>query len=239
MKKPVPPLLLVVLLALAMSGCGQGASQLPTTAPATQPTATSAPPTEAAEPPTATPVPPTDAPASSIAKRVVMIIAPERFADLEYSEPRAVFDGRGFEVIVASASLDMATGASGSEVQPDILVSDIVVADYDAIVFVGGGGCEVYWDDPQAHRVAQETVAEKKLLAAICAAPVTLAQAGVLEGKEATVYDGSWKDGIAALEAGGATYVNATVVRDGLIITANGPPASREFGEAIAGALEE
>lgn len=238
MKKSVLPLLLVVLLALAMSGCRQGASQAPTTAPAAQPAATSAPPTETPEPPTATPVPPTDAPASTT-KRVVMIIAPEGFADPEYNEPRAVFDGRGFEVIVASAALDTATGASGTEVQPDILVGDIVVADYDAIVFIGGGGCEVYWDDPEAHRVAQEAVAEKKLLAAICAAPVTLAKAGVLEGKEATVYDGGWKDGIAALEAGGATYVNATVVRDGLIITANGPPASKEFGEAIAGALKE
>jgi putative intracellular protease/amidase len=41
------------------------------------------------------------------------------------------------------------------------------------------------------------------------------------------------------LEAGGATPIDATVKRDGLIITGNGPGASLEFGEAIAAALKE
>ena len=34
------------------------------------------------------------------------------------------------------------------------------------------------WDDPGAHRIAQEVVAQGKVLAAICIAPVTLARAG-------------------------------------------------------------
>lgn len=179
-----------------------------------------------------TPLPPTET-ATPTVKRVVLIIAHKNFQDYEYAESRAVFEAKGFEVTVASSSLEMATGMEGTQVQPDILVSD-----YDAIVFIGGVGVEKeYWDDPIAHRIAREAVAEGKVLAAICIAPVTLARAGVLKGKRATVFPSP--EGISSLEACGATYTGAEVERDGLIITAFGPPASRQFGETVAAALEE
>ncbi len=204
----------------------------PTPVPATP---TPVPPTPTPVPPTPTPAPPTPTPT---VKRVVLIIAHENFQDHEYAEPRSVFEAKGFEVVVASSSLETATGMEGAQVQPDILVSEIKVGDYDAIVFIGGIGVEEeYWDNPEAHRVAREAVAQGKVLAAICIAPVILARAGVLEGKRATVFP--YPDGINALEAGGATYTGKEVERDGLIITAFGPPASRQFGETIAAALEE
>jgi len=196
------------------------------------------PPTPTPVPPTPTPVPPAQTPTPSV-KRVVLIIAHEGFADPEYTEPRAVFEAAGFEISVASSSLETATGGRGTQVQPDVLVSDVVVGDYDAVVFVGGMGCMEYWDNPDAHRIAQEAVAEGKVLAAICAAPVILARAGMLEGKQATVANSGWQEGISELEAGGATYTGAAVERDGLIITANGPSASRQFGETIVTVLEE
>lgn len=61
----------------------------------------------------------------------------------------------------------------------------------------------------------------------------------MLDGRQATVANLTWKQGVEGLEAGGATYTGADVERDGLIITGNGPGASREFGEAIVVALEE
>ena len=80
-----------------------------------------------------------------------------------------------------------------------------------------------------------EGAADKhKVLAAICVAPITLARAGVLEGKRATTSLAG-----SVIEAEGATYTGALVERDGLIITANGPAASDAFGRAIAAALEE
>jgi putative intracellular protease/amidase len=63
-----------------------------------------------------------------------------------------------------------------------------------------------------------------------------MAKAGVLEDRQVTnlTYHPA-----SLLEAGGATPIDATVKRDGLIITGNGPGASLEFGEAIAAALKE
>jgi protease I len=199
-----------------------------------QPEPTEAPP-EAAPPATDTPQPePTQPPAPAI-KRVVFIIAHEGFRDEEYTEPRAVLEARGVQVTVASSSPETAMGMMGATVQPDVLVSDIVVSDYGAIVFIGGPGAAEYWDDPTAHRIAQEAVAQGKVLAAICIAPVALARAGVLQGRQATVFESA----IGEVEAGGATCTGESVVRDGLIVTANGPGAARQFGEAIAAALEE
>ena len=67
-----------------------------------------------------------------------------------------------------------------------------------------------------------------KPLAAICAAPLVLGNAGVLKGKRATIYPGMEE----LLE--GAHPVDRPVVRDGNLITAQGPAIAMEFALAIA-----
>ena len=62
-----------------------------------------------------------------------------------------------------------------------------------------------------------------------------LANAGILEGKKATV----WYSEAGRIEAKGAVYVNKSVVKDGNIITASGPQAAEEFGKTIAQTLFE
>lgn len=181
------------------------------------------------------PTPTPEAEPSLQGKNILMIIAHQGFRDEEYQEPRQIFEARGATITVASSSLETAKGALGVQVKPDFLLKDIAVGDYDAIVFVGGPGAQEYWDDPVAHAVAQEAVAQGEVLAAICIAPATLAKAGVLKGKNATVFSSEAE----ALKAGGANYTGASVERDGLIITANGPQAATKFAEEIAKALGE
>jgi len=185
--------------------------------------------------PTATPTRtlPTPTPMTSPdAKRAVFVIY-ARFQETEYSIPRAVLEDQGIAVIVASSSSDVVKGHEGAEVQPDVLLGDVRAADYDAIVFVGGSGYEV--DDPAGQRIAREAVAGGKVVAAICIAPITLAKADVVEGKRVTAAM-QWN---VLEEAGAIVVTDTSVVRDGLIITANGPGGAREFGEAIAAALGE
>lgn len=73
-------------------------------------------------------------------------------------------------------------------------------------------------------------------LAGISNGAITLANAGVLQGKRVTAL--TYHSDLA-LEKAGATVTDQPVERDGLIITANGPGASSKFGEAIVAALEE
>lgn len=183
----------------------------------------------------AKPTPTPEAALTLQGQSILMIVAHQGFRDEEYEEPRQVFEARGATVSVASSSLEVAKGALGAQVKPDLLLKDVAVGNYDAIVFIGGPGAQEYWDDSVAHAIAQEAVAQGKVLAAICIAPTTLAKAGVLNDKKVTAFSSEAE----ALKAGGANYTGASVERDGLIITANGPQAAAEFAEEIAKALEE
>jgi protease I len=169
-----------------------------------------------------------------MAKKVAFIIANNGFRDEEFQVPSLVLEENGIDVIVVSLSLDEARGMLGTRVQPHILIDDVKVTNYDAIVFVGGVGSQEYWDNPTAHKIANEAIKHNKILAAICIAPITLANAGVLKGKKATV----WSSEINRLKAKGAKYIKEPVVRDGNIITADGPTSASLFANKILEALK-
>ncbi|GAG91518.1 unnamed protein product, partial [marine sediment metagenome] len=144
-------------------------------------------------------------------KKALMIIAERNFRDEELLEPKKILEDREIKVTIASTSLQDSRGMLGATVKPDILLSSVKVQGYDVIIFVGGSGASQYWNDPLAHSIAQKAVQKGKILCAICIAPVTLANAGVLSGKEATVFSSE----ISKLEAKGATYTGKPVQVEG------------------------
>jgi protease I len=166
-------------------------------------------------------------------KKAVMIIAENNFRDEELFEPKEILQNAGIEVKVASTNLNLAKGVLGASVIPDLLVSKIKPGDFDALIFVGGGGASQYWSDPLAHKLAKEAFALNKIVAAICIAPVVLAKAGLLKGRKATVFSSE----AGQLKAAGAIYTGKNLEKDGNIITASGPFAAKEFGEEIKKAL--
>ncbi len=169
-----------------------------------------------------------------LVKKVALIIAEKVFRDEEYQVPKEVFEHAGMKVVTVSTTTDTAVGKLGMEVKPDKLITDIQAVDFDAVVFVGGGGAKQYFDDPTAHALALDTLQQNKILGAICIAPVILANAGVLRGKRATVFP----DGEDNLKDGDAHYTGKPVEKDGSIITGNGPDAAEEFAVTIVQALQ-
>ncbi|MBI3985663.1 MAG: DJ-1/PfpI family protein [Lentisphaerae bacterium] len=168
-------------------------------------------------------------------KNVLIVIASSRFRDEEFEQPYQLLKTAGAAVTVASSSKNPARGALGKTVTPDRLLSVCKAADYDAVLFVGGPGAVEYFDDPTAQALAREAVEKGKVLAAICIAPATLANAGVLKGKKATCFPS--EEG--TLKKGGAILVKQDVVTDGKLVTASGPQAAAEFGRAVAAKLAE
>lgn len=166
-------------------------------------------------------------------KKVVMVIARKDFQDDELFEPKRIIEQAGGKVTVASSSLNEAKGMLGKTCKPDILVKNVNAEEFDAVIFVGGTGASEYWNDSKAIAIAKSAAEKKKLLCAICIAPVTLANAGVLNGKKATVWEGE-ADKLKAKEA---KYTGAAVEVDGNLITANGPESAAKFGAAIVRAL--
>jgi len=166
-------------------------------------------------------------------KKILMIIAPQDFRDEEYREPRRILESKGCAITVASTHTRPAKGMLGMMVAPDVTLDQVRAVDFDLVVFVGGLGAEAYFNDPKAHRLATDAAGAGKPVAAICIAPTILANAGLLKGKNATV----WESEAKALVSAGATYTKAQVQRDGSIITADGPTSAVQFGEELARAL--
>ncbi len=168
-----------------------------------------------------------------LGKQVVMVIASNQFRDEEYFTPRKILESAGAKVTVASSRLDEATGMLGGKVKPDILLKQVNVLDYSAVVFVGGMGATEYWDDPVAHALAKASFQAGKPTAAICLAPMTLANAGLLQEKKATI----WKDAAAEFKAKGVNYTGSPVEKSGNLITGSGPDAAEAFGNLLVEAL--
>ncbi|NLM38244.1 MAG: DJ-1/PfpI family protein [Firmicutes bacterium] len=162
-------------------------------------------------------------------KKAVFIIAKQQFRDEEYQVPKDILSAAGIEVVTASTTTEEAVGKLGLKVRPDLLVAAVKPDDYEAIVFVGGGGAAQYFADTAVHALARQFAEAGKVVAAICIAPVILARAGLLKGKRATVFP----DGIPELEKGGAVYTGQSVERDSRIITGNGPAAAEAFGREL------
>ena len=165
-------------------------------------------------------------------KTVLMLLAPTNFRDEENYETREVLEKKKIKIVTASVS-QIAESKQGKHEEVDLIIHELEDV-YDALILVGGGGSRDYYEDTDVLELAKKYVAEKKIVAAICAAPGILAHAGLLEGKKAI----STMDDQALLESKGAKLVQEDVVVDGNIITASGPPASKAFGEAIAKKLK-
>jgi len=170
-------------------------------------------------------------------KQILIIVAPTGFRDEELFEPKQVLENAGHQITIASKNTQKAKGALGGEIKVNLDIKDINTNNYDVIIFTGGPGTSVYFNDPEAHRIARETLQNNKILAAICIAPIILAKAGVLKNKKATVWDSNHQQA-SILKERGATYTGGDVTTDSNIITANGPQAAKKFGEAIAKALQ-
>ncbi len=168
-----------------------------------------------------------------MAKNILMVVAPANFRDEECLEPKKIFESKGMNVTIASKNVSKAKGSLGASVNVNLDISKVNVSNYDAVVFVGGPGATVYFNDTAAQKIAKDAVKQGKILGAICIAPAILANAGVLEGKNATVFPSE----NSTLKAKGANYTGADVTVDGRIITANGPAAAKKFGNAVADAL--
>ncbi|MBU1671742.1 MAG: DJ-1/PfpI family protein [Actinobacteria bacterium] len=165
--------------------------------------------------------------------KVLIVIAVRDFSDTEYNAVSLALAGTGYETVVANASGADSTGDSQGVVPVDTTIEKLDADDYAAVVLIGGPGASQYFGDAKLQSVIKEMAAAGKPVAAICVAPVTLANAGVLNGKNATVFPSE----VQQLKAAGAVVVEQPVVVDGNIVTGNGPEAADEFARAVKSAL--
>jgi protease I len=167
-------------------------------------------------------------------KTALVVVAPTGYQDKELDGTVKGLEKGGFDVVISSTEIGSCSGKLGGTTDATVALRDVIAADYDRIAFIGGPGAKALADNIDAHRVAREAVDMHMPLGAICVAPTILANAGILRTRKATVFADTEGVNIDVLRRHGATYTADPVTIDGLIVTANGPDAAKEFGEKLA-----
>lgn len=170
-----------------------------------------------------------------MSKTVLIPLAPG-FEEIEAVTLIDVLRRAGVEVRVASLGDGLAeavTGAHGIEVSCDVSLGEVRAQELRAIVLPGGlPGATNLKASERLRELLLAVHRDQGLVAAICAAPIVLGAAGLLEGLQATCYPG-FEEGLAGAEVLG----EASVVRSGRVWTSRGPGTAMEFALALVAEL--
>ena len=158
-------------------------------------------------------------------KRAVMLFA-EGFETVEALVVVDILRRGGVEVTMASINEEEFVRSShGVNVEMDVVLGEVDVLDYDAIILPGGMPGTLHLGESEAVKKALYVMDDAgKIVAAICAAPGGLGKYGLLEGKKACSYPDHEKN------LTGAQILREPVVTDGNIITSRGLGTALEFG---------
>ena len=160
-------------------------------------------------------------------KRVLVPLA-EGFEELEAVTIIDILRRAGIDVVVASLAGSPVTGSHGIRLAADTPLGALAEQDFDMIALPGGmPGADHLKKDPRIAEIIRRLHGAGRPVAAICAAPMVLAAAGVLDGRRATSYPGFLED------AGNTTVVGDAVVIDGGVITSRGPGTALDFALAL------
>ncbi|MBN2370281.1 MAG: DJ-1/PfpI family protein [Vicinamibacteria bacterium] len=159
--------------------------------------------------------------------RKVLCLIVNGFEEIEAIAPIDLLRRAGAEVVLASLTGEkLVTGRSGVTVQTDVALSDVKASDFDLLLIPGGPGVDALRKDGRPALLARQYVDSGKPVAAICAAPAVLADAGLLEGRRFTAHASVHGELPQVLP-------EERVVEDGLIVTSRGPGTTIEFSLAL------
>lgn len=141
----------------------------------------------------------------------------------------------GIEVTAAGLAAGPVRASRGTVLMPDTTLDDAMQQEFDMIVLPGGmPGSEHLKNDPRIISLLKSMAGKGKYVTAICAAPMALHAAGLLEGKRATSFPG-----VLDKLPGSHAYEQQAVVVDGNIATSRGPGTAMDFAlqlvELLAG----
>ena len=167
----------------------------------------------------------------------VLIYLPQQlFSGEEFEPTLGQISLAGLQTRIASSDTGVAVSMGRVLVKPDLALRDANVTDYAGLVLIGGSGAALYWGDSLLQARCREFAERGKVVAAIGIAPITLARAGVLKGRKATVFHE--RSAIGWLKESGAKFSFRQLVADRNVITAASAEQARAFGRAVAAAVQ-
>lgn len=138
------------------------------------------------------------------------------------------------EVVVAGLDAQPITASRGLVILADITLDEVLDQPFDMLVLPGGmPGADHLDQDPRIHPLLQRIAQEGGFIAAICAAPKVLANAGLLNGRQATSYPGV----LDKMDLPQVDVDLRAVIRDDRVITSRGPGTAMDFALELVAAL--
>lgn len=154
----------------------------------------------------------------------VLVPLADGFEEIEAFAPVDLLRRAGVEVTVASLNDNRhATGRSGITAHADAALSAVAGQVFDLVFLPGGAGVKHLRADARVIEIVRAQHAAGRWLAAICAAPTVLLDAGLLGNRRYTAHF-SVATELPAILAG------ERIVTDGRITTSRGAGTAVEFG---------
>jgi len=165
-----------------------------------------------------------------MSKKVLCLLA-HGFEEIEAVSPIDILRRAGAEVVIASIE-DTTTleGRSGIRLLADALLDEVKNQSFDLLLIPGGPGVKALRKDGRAAELARKFDAAKKPVAAICAAPTVLLDAGLLRNRRYTSH-------FSVSDELPDSLSEELVVIDDHIITSRGAGTAIEFGLALVNML--
>ena len=159
----------------------------------------------------------------------ILAILADGFEEIEATTPIDLLRRAGAEVTLAALGEGIhVTGRSGLTMHADTTLAAILTAarEFDCVFLPGGPGVKHLRADPRVRALVLQQRNAGRWLAAICAAPTVLHDAGLLTGRRFTAHSSV---------AGELTTLLADerVVVDGRLITSRGAGTALDFGLAL------
>lgn len=157
-----------------------------------------------------------------------LFIFTDGLEELEAIAPLDILRRAGVTCVTASQTSNLEVkGRNNIRIKADCLLEEVLNQPFDLIVLPGGPGVASLRADPRVINRIKAQVKSNKLLAAICAAPTVLFEAGLLSGKSFTGH-------FSIAEELPEMITDQAVVVDGSIITSRGAGTAVEFGLRLA-----
>lgn len=141
----------------------------------------------------------------------------------------------GIQVVTAGVESLQIMASRGTQLLADVFLDDVAGQSFDMVVLPGGQpGTDNLNNDPLVHDILLRHADNGHAIAAICAAPLVLAEAGLLHNKKISCYPGTldhaaWPN---------ITITDQAVTIDGNIITSRGPGTAMDFALTLITQLQ-
>jgi len=158
-------------------------------------------------------------------KKIAILIAPRGTEEPEFEKPRQAVEQAGGAVTVISLETGDAKSVNndldpGKTFAVDQAIGDVVADDFDGLVIPGGSvGADKLRGSDAVVAFVKAFFDAGKPVAAICHAPWTLIEAGVVEGRTLTSFPTLQTD----IRNAGGTWVDQEVVVDQGLVTSRNP----------------